>query len=76
MSDPTETPVQMAERHVMEGQARAARQEALIAELDRDGHDHVLPEANEALKEMREFQAQAQEHLNQRTAELTAKKRG
>ncbi len=34
-----------AERHVAEGERHLARQEAIIAELDRDGHD-----ATEALK--------------------------
>ena len=72
MPDPTETPIQMAERHIIEGGTRIARQEAQIAELDRDGHDHMLPEANKLLEMMRAQQVQAKAHL----ARLLAKKAG
>jgi hypothetical protein len=38
-----------AERHVREGEARIARQIALIEELDRKGHQHVADTARELL---------------------------
>lgn len=39
----SETTLEMTERHVRESEARVARQEALLAELQRDGHTgHVL----------------------------------
>ena len=31
--------LEMAQRHVAEGEIHLSRQKALIAELDRDGHD-------------------------------------
>ena len=34
-----ETELEMAERHVREGEAHVARQRDLVAELRRDGHD-------------------------------------
>jgi hypothetical protein len=39
----------MARRHVAEGEERVARQEILIAELDRDGHPELAVEAREIL---------------------------
>ena len=69
MPDSAETPIQVAGRHVREGQTRVARQEALIADLELDAHDHMLPKANKLLKEMRELQAQAEEHLAKLLAE-------
>ena len=69
-----ETALQMAQRHVNEGQKRIARQEALIAELVRDGHDHMLPEANDLLRRMQEFQAEAEQHVAQRLAESAGQK--
>lgn len=33
-----EDPLTLARRHVLEGEARVRRQEALVAELARDGH--------------------------------------
>ncbi len=53
----------MAWRHVTEGRERIARQEALIAELTRDGHHGMLPQANDVLAALRESQALAEEHL-------------
>jgi hypothetical protein len=39
----------MARRHVAEGKDRVARQEILIAELDRDGHTELAVKAGELL---------------------------
>jgi hypothetical protein len=39
----------MARRHVAEGKERVARQEILIAELDRDGHTELAVNARELL---------------------------
>jgi hypothetical protein len=39
----------MARRHVAEGKDRVARQEILIAELDRDGHPELAVQARELL---------------------------
>ena len=39
----------MARRHVAEGEARVACQEALIVKLDRDGHTELAFEARELL---------------------------
>ena len=53
----------MAERHVREGGTRVGRQEAHVADLDRERHDHMLPQANQLLETMRAQQKLAQEHL-------------
>jgi hypothetical protein len=39
----------MARRHVAEGKDRIARQEILIAKLDRDGHAELAVKAGELL---------------------------
>jgi hypothetical protein len=39
----------MARRHVAEGEERVARQEILIAELDRDGHAELAVKARALL---------------------------
>jgi hypothetical protein len=39
----------MARRHVAEGKDRVARQEILIAKLDRDGHTELAVQARELL---------------------------
>ncbi|TGS10308.1 hypothetical protein EN852_026920 [Mesorhizobium sp. M2E.F.Ca.ET.209.01.1.1] len=51
-----ETLVQMAERHVREGEAIIARQRALIKTLARDGHS--TDEAEEFLRKFIETQAE------------------
>jgi hypothetical protein len=45
----TEDRLSMARRHVAEGKDRIARQEILIAELDRDGHAELAVKARELL---------------------------
>jgi len=49
MTAPEDALVQ-AKRHVREGEARIARQIALIEKLDRSGHDHVADAARELLE--------------------------
>jgi hypothetical protein len=50
MSDiPTEDRLAMARRHVEQGERHVARQKALIAELDRDGHAKLAVEARALL---------------------------
>ena len=62
MSSP-ETTLQMAQRHVAEGQERISRQEALITKLTLDGHDRMLPDANALLDQLREVLAMSEAHL-------------
>lgn len=59
----TESPLEQAERHVREGAARIARQEVLLAELERDGHENLLPRAREALALFKSIQAVSEGHL-------------
>jgi hypothetical protein len=50
MSDiPTEDRLPRARRHVEEGEGHVARQEALIAALERDGHAKLAVEARALL---------------------------
>lgn len=58
-----ETLLAMAERHVKEGRQRLARQAELIAQLAREGHDALLPEARRLLAEMQKIQAQFEQDL-------------
>jgi hypothetical protein len=58
----SETPRQMAERHVREGEKRVARQEALVAELDRDGHGDAAARARDLLTTLRQSLQLAREH--------------
>lgn len=62
MSSP-ETTLQMARRHMAEGQKRISCQEALIAKLALDGHDRMLPDANALLDQLREFLVLTEAHL-------------
>ncbi|TPJ82301.1 hypothetical protein FJ419_00490 [Mesorhizobium sp. B2-6-2] len=55
---PRETPLQMAERHVCQGEALITRQRALIDRLARDGHP-----TDEARKLLREFLEAQAEHV-------------
>lgn len=47
--------LEMAERHVREGQGHVERQRVLVSELGRDGHDTVR--AVELLQQFEELQA-------------------
>lgn len=69
-----ETPLQMAQRHVDAGRERIARQEALLAELDRDGQDRMLSEARELLRLLRETQAAGEAHLAREVAKVARRR--
>lgn len=56
-----ETPLEMAQRHVAEGEARVMHQVALIAKLAQQGHDTV--EAETLLGTMRDTLRLMYEHL-------------
>ena len=53
--------LELAERHVAEGEQHLARQRRLIAELERDGHDTAL-----ALELLREFERTQASHIQER----------
>jgi hypothetical protein len=73
MSD--ETPLEMAERHVALGKRHIARQRELIAELKRDGHESMLPQAETLLAEMILIQAQFEQSLADHRAQEAASPR-
>ena len=59
---PAESVLEMAARHVREGEEHIAKQRALIAELERDGHDNMLPAARELLATFEQTLATHREH--------------
>ena len=67
----TEPSLAMERRHVVEGARRIARQEALIAELDRDGHTHMLADARALLAQFHDTQQLSIEHLERLTAKVS-----
>ncbi len=73
----TETPLEMARRHVREGRERIAHQERLIAELEKDGHFALVPEATRFLETLQQFQGQFEAHVAEleRAALLTDRPR-
>ena len=52
MSDRLETELEMARRHVREGEERVTRQAAIVAELERDSHAKAAVLGRELLKTM------------------------
>jgi hypothetical protein len=50
---PSETLLEIAQRHVDEGELRVARQEALVATLIRDGHQATAARGAQVLTQMR-----------------------
>lgn len=62
--DPRETALQQAARHVIEGEARVARQRAIIEELVRDGHENAAIRAEGVLTNLLDTIRLAQEHLD------------
>ena len=58
-----ETPLQMAQRHLIEAEQRLRRQERRVAELERAGFDDMLPTSSRLLETMRDFSRLAREHL-------------
>ncbi len=70
--EPVENPLEQVQRHIVEGEQRIAKQEALIKELERDGHENMLPAAREFLAQMRAIQQQSREHLQREEREAGA----
>ncbi len=58
-----ETPLEQCQRHVSEGVERIAKQEALIAGLERDGHEQMVPAAQTLLTALKATQQLGEEHL-------------
>jgi hypothetical protein len=57
--------IEMERRHIREGEARVARQEEIVSQLDLSGaHEHVLT-ARALLVTFREFVASAKQHLEE-----------
>ena len=53
----------MCERHVAEGEARVARQQEIIAEMERDGHTETAARARNLLATFCDTLALARHHL-------------
>ena len=64
-----ESPLAQAVRHVIENMDRIAKQRTLIAKLERDGHERLLPDAQKLLIQMEEAQRLATHHLEIERAE-------
>jgi len=60
---PLAPPLQEAERHVVEGRKRVARQRELVERLERDGSEKLLLGARETLAEMEGLQRNAERHF-------------
>ncbi len=58
-----ESPVAMAERHVVEAEARIERHKKLIATLERDKHSRMIPHARKILEVLEESLRLARVHL-------------
>lgn len=63
LSEHAEPPLQMALRHMTDGQARIVFQEQFIAKLEQEGHLHMLPRARDLLLQLRKTQAAVKAHL-------------
>lgn len=62
-------PLAMAERHVREAEARIARQEETIAEMDRDDHPRAAATGREVLEMLRKTRDLMRGHLESLRAE-------
>ena len=51
----SETAMAMERRHGLEGEQRIARQETLLRQMTERGHDHLIGEATEVLRLLREM---------------------
>lgn len=58
-----ETLLQLAERHVLEGEDRVARQRAIIETMDRDHHPEVAQRARSILATMEQSLRLARQHF-------------
>jgi hypothetical protein len=63
-----ETPLQMTERHVREGEQRIANQKALIARLKHVGNAVPIDAAVIFLEQMEDFQRLSVEHMHRERA--------
>jgi hypothetical protein len=73
----TETLLEMAERHVLKGEERIARQQAVIEAMERDNHPNTAAKAREILTTMQESLRLARQHLDaERLKEAQRGKRG
>jgi len=61
---PTEDPLAMTRRHVLEAEGHVARQEILVAKLDRNGQVALAVQAREILATLKTSLKLAQEHLS------------
>jgi hypothetical protein len=55
--------IAMERRHILEGTARIARQEALVARLTEEGYDRLVPRSNEVLALLRNSLELSKERL-------------
>jgi hypothetical protein len=60
-----ETPLEQAQRHVLEGEQRVARQRAIIEEMDRDEHPAVAAQARHVLETLEETLRLSRQHLDE-----------
>jgi hypothetical protein len=58
-----EDAIAMERRHILEGEKRVARQEALVKELTEKGHDRIVPQSNELLGVLRALLELSRERL-------------
>ena len=66
----SETPLEMTERHVGEGERRIANQTALIAKLKRDGRASSIDAAVIFLGQLEDFQRLSVEHRDRERAKF------
>jgi hypothetical protein len=60
-----ETGLEMARRHVAEGEARCARQREILAEMVADNHPHTAEVAKQVLTTLETTLALMRDHLRQ-----------
>ena len=63
MNHRDESPLAMAARHVMEGEERVARQQAIVERMLKAGYQREAPEATKLLETMKTTLRLAREHL-------------
>ena len=66
-----ESPLELEDRHVREGKQRVVNQRNLIAKLEQNGHDDMLPGARELLAQFEEFLQLAQEGLERQRVKVS-----
>jgi hypothetical protein len=59
----SEKAIAMERRHILEGEKRVSRQEALVGKLIENGHDQLVRAANEVLGLLRESLELSRERL-------------